>query len=438
MKSQKLHHHKYILLIALILQLTFMSCGNDISEIQTGSVIFIHPDGTGANTWNALRALKVGPDSMLNWDHLDEMGLYRGHQLDVLGTSSNAGATAHAFGVKAEYDDYGIDPDRPVNALSGKPISIMEEARDAGISVGVINSGHINEPGTGVFLASAKYRKLDDEISKKIIYSGADIILGGGEKFLLPEGTQGVFGEGQRKDGVNLIETAEALGYTVVYTRDELQALPSSTKKVLGVFASNHTFDDRSEEELAKSNTPMYAPNAPTLAEMTEVTLRIFSARPLPFFVVVEEEGTDNFGNHLNASGVFEALGRADDAVGVVSKFIETHPATLLVTAADSDAGGLQIVFVGKKNSGGKLTPYSNSGGAQDGKYGTESIPFTSLPDKFGRSFEFSVCWGTSSDVYGGVIAKAHGLNSNLLPNNVDNTDIYRMMYATLFGKWLK
>jgi len=37
----------------------------------------------------------------------------------------------------------------------------------------------------------------------------------------------------------------------------------------------------------------------------------------------------------------------------------------------------------------------------------------------------------------GGVVAKAHGLNSAMLPNNVDNTDIYRLIYATLFGKTL-
>jgi hypothetical protein len=34
-------------------------------------------------------------------------------------------------------------------------------------------------------------------------------------------------------------------------------------------------------------------------------------------------------------------------------------------------------------------------------------------------------------------VARAHGLNADLLPVSVDNTDIYRMLYATLFGVWL-
>jgi alkaline phosphatase len=409
----------------------------DDNEIVTGSVVFIHPDGAGANTWNALRAFKVGPDAMLNWDKMNKMGVYRSHQLDVLGTSSNAGATAHAFGFKAEYDDYGIDPDRPMNALSGRPMSLMQEALEAGMSVAAINSGHINEPGSGVYLASSKYRKYNDEIAMKIIYSGADIILSGGERYLLPEGVLGQHGPGERKDGINLIEKANELGYTVVYDRDALLALPLSTTKVLGVFAHTHTFDARSEEELAAENAAMYSPQAPTMAEMVGVSLKILASRAAPFVIVAEEEGTDNFGNAMNATGVFEALGRADDALGVVLDHIGSHPKTMLVVASDSDAGGMQVNFIKKPQYGKKLNPSTWSGSPQDGKNGTGSLPFTAQPDQFGNRFEFSVCWSTSGDVYGGVVAKAHGLNAGLLPNNVDNTDIYRVMYATLFGKWL-
>ena len=40
---------------------------------------------------------------------------------------------------------------------------------------------------------------------------------------------------GLRKDGLNLIEHARDLGYEVVYTREDLFALPPETSKVLGV-----------------------------------------------------------------------------------------------------------------------------------------------------------------------------------------------------------
>lgn len=412
-----------------------ISCGNtDHDNFPTGNVVFIHPDGTAANTWGAFRVFKVGPDGDLNWDKLDHMGLYRSHQLDVVGTSSNAGATAHAFGVKAEYDDYGIDPDRPFKALSGKPLSIMMEAKAAGHSIGVINSGNYVEPGTGVFLANAKARNLNDEITEKIINSDADLIFGPGEAFLLPEGVEGVWGTGQRKDGKNLIKQAQKQGYTIIYTKAELAALSPNTSKVLGVFAHYNTYNDVTEEKLTETGKAPYLDNTPSVGEMTDAALKLFSSRDKPFFIVVEEEGTDNFGNVMNASGVFEALNRADEAIGVVTSFIDTNPNTLLVVTADSDAGGMQVIFVWEKDKNQPLPALTWGGAPLDGINGTETLPFVSHPDQYGRTHAFGISWVSRGDVYGGVLARAHGLNAELLPTNVDNTDIYRLMYTTLFG----
>ena len=73
-----------------------------------------------------------------------------------------------------------------------------------------------------------------------------------------------------------------------------------------------------------------------------------------------------------------------------------------------------------------------------DGREGTESQPFLAAPDRSGARLPFAITWAGFEDVGGGIVARAHGLNSELLPRNVDNTDIYRMMYATLFGEWLQ
>jgi alkaline phosphatase len=422
------------------LYITMILCARvNGQQISTGNVVFIHPDGTAYNTWAALRMLKVGPDGMLNWDHMDHVGLYRAHQLNALGTSSNAGATAHAFGVKAELDDYGIDPDRPFKSLSGRDHSIMIEARNVGYTVGVINSGQINEPGSGVFLASAKSRKMNDEISDRIIHAGADLIFSGGEQYLLPDGQIGHFGKpGLRKDNRNLIIEAEELGYSIIYTREEMQNIPGDSEKVLGIFAAQHTFNAHVEEDLAAQNLPMYEPNAPTLSEMTEAALVFFKRNNKPFFLVIEEEGTDNFGNKNNALGVLTALGRADEAIGMVMDFVEREPNTLLVVTADSDAGGMQIHEVDARRINEKLPSTAKNGAPLDGRSGTNSQPFIAAPDQFGQRLGFAISWASKGDVYGGVVAKAHGMNAELLPNNVDNTDIYRILYVTLFGRWLK
>jgi alkaline phosphatase len=415
---------------------------DDLPSPDMGSVVFIHPDGTGASAWGAARLLGAGPDGYLNWDRMERMGVYRGHMKNSLGATSHGGATSHAYGVKVHWDSYGMDATVPLVSLSGQPYSILREAREAGFVTALVNSGHLAEPGTGVFAASAPARNATDEITRQIIESGTDVILGGGEVLLLPLGVEGKFGaEGIREDGVNLIERAAELGYAVVYTRDELAALPSETEKVLGVFAAAHTFVDRSEEALREQGLPLYWDWAPTVAEMTEAALRFVSASQRPFLMVVEEEGSDNFANNNNAVGALTALLRADEAVGVAMEYIEAHPSTLLLTAADSDAGGLEVYPIRDPDSLVAETPLptrTRNGGRLDGREGTATPPFMSRPDQFGRSWPFGIAWASFDDNLGGIVAKAHGLNAGLLPSNVDNTDIYRMMYATLFGVWLQ
>jgi len=312
----------------------------------------------------------------------------------------------------------------------------MVEAKKAGKAVALINSGHICEPGTGVFVANSSNRNSTDTISEQIIFSGADIILAGGEELLLPETQLGRHGKpGKRKDGKNLIKEAGKLGYTIVYNREELLALSLNTEKVLGVFAASHTFNDQTEEKLREKNLPLYDENAPSVAEMMEMALKILDHKRKGFLMVVEEEGTDNFANVNNAKGALQALSRADAAIGVAMNYIEENPNALLITAADSDAGGMQVVSVrDSKKFEEPLPPRESNGAPLDGREGKGTLPFVAAPDQFGNRLRFGISWASYDDVAGAVIAKAHGLNSELLPNNVDNTDIYRLIYATLFG----
>lgn len=422
-----------------LLVLIFFSISFCQSVATKGNVIFIHPDGTGLADWNALRILKVGPDSDLYWDKMNSIGLYQGHIRNRVTASSNAGATIHAYGVKADTDDFGlIDNEIPLSR-SGKRLSIMKEAMEQGIFTGLINSGSIEEPGTAVFVSSNIKRDDYTEIAKDVIQSGADLIFCGGEDFLLPVGTKGRHSQnGKRTDSLNLIEWAKSNGYKIVYTKEELFNASLNEKKILGVFAARGTFNDRTEEELKEKGLPNFNPTAPTVAEMTKFALD-FLARKGQFFLVVEEEGTDNFGNRNNANGKLEALSNADEAIGFALKFIEDNPNTLLLTASDSEAGGLEIVEYEIENmTENKPLPERDANGSPiDGREGTGTLPFISAPDKNGNRFPFAISWSCFGDVSGGVVARAHGLYSDKMNGKIDNTDIYRFMYLGLFGKWL-
>ena len=110
----------------------------------------------------------------------------------------------------------------------------------------------------------------------------------------------------------------------------------------------------------------------------------------------------------------------------------------ILLTAADSDAGGMQVL-----PAIGSLPARTERRIARvldwvRGEADTITPQlFVAKPDQFGNRLEFVVEWATRFDSLGGIVARAHGLNADLLPVSVDNTDIYRMLYATLFGRWL-
>ncbi|MDB9528062.1 alkaline phosphatase [Oscillatoria sp. CS-180] len=439
---------------------------------DTGNVIFIHPDGTSPSHYAAARFASVGTDGRLNWDQMSDAGVYLGHIDDRVVATSNAGAVVHAYGVKPFAGSYGFDA--PVDeggeeivSLSGKPDTIMQEAQEAGKAIGIINSGFIAEPGTGVFLADVDSRRDTEAITAEIIESGADVILGAGETDYLPVGTVGFFGEeGTREDGRNLIEEAEAMGYTVVFTKEQLMAVDTDeTDMLLGIFGAEDTYNDTFEDNLRAQGLvdeegdiilygqPPLNPNPPTVAEMLEVALPILDKDEDGFFLVLEEEASDNFANNNNAVGTIEATLRADEAIGVALDFVDnTDPNTLVLTAADSDAGGLEVDDVPLGGFGdvpentlrvqSELVSFGDAADGTpvevddvDGSNNGNFEPFvTGAPDADGDVFDFGVAWASLTDVNGAIVSKAYGLNADQLPATSDNTDMYRLMYETLFG----
>jgi glycerophosphoryl diester phosphodiesterase len=108
-------------------------------------------------------------------------------------------------------DSYGKDGTNSIVSASGKPYSVMVEALHAGLATGIVNSGHLAEPGTGAMLASVDSRADSVGIVRQIVESGCHVILGGGEIYFLPRGVSGRHGhDGVRDDNLDLVARASA------------------------------------------------------------------------------------------------------------------------------------------------------------------------------------------------------------------------------------
>lgn len=309
----------------------------------SGSAIFLHPDGMGTNTWAALRLLTAGPDGRLAWDQM-RAAPYLGPMLNTVTASSNGGGTSHAWGVRARSDSFGMIAGTPI-ARSGSGFAgpLMAEAKARGKAIGLVNTASVTDAGTGTQLAVVANRRDHAAIAAQLLAAEPAVLMGGGERWFLPEGAQGRHGPGARTDGRDLIAEARANGYVVVFTATELAALPADATRVLGLFASENTFNEGSEETMATAGLPLFQPQAPRYDVMVVAAIRILSKARSGYYLMAEEEATDNLGGDNNAAAVLEAAAGADRAVRIALDAAARDRRLSVVVASDSDCGGLQI-----------------------------------------------------------------------------------------------
>ena len=292
------------------------------------------------------------------------------------------------------------------------------------------------EPGTAVFASQSNSRKNFFEITEQLINSKVSILLGGGEKYLLPKGAQGQFGKGIRPDNKDLIEQAKKQGYLVIYTLKELKNIPKTAKKVLGVFAYENTYNDKTEEILKQKKLKPYNEQAPTIAQMSKYALEFLNRSDKNFFLVVEEEGTDNFSNLNNAEGLFVAIKRSLKAIEFFRAFLKTSQNTLLIVASDSNASSPALI---DRLSSKKLFSLNKKIGNKSDVQApldrqSNALPFVSQPNKNGVVMPFAIVWPTKMDTGTGIVIKAEGFKSNKVKGVLDNTDIYKIIRQTLFA----
>jgi alkaline phosphatase len=288
------------------------------------NVILLIGDGMGAPHRAAARLYSVGREGDLVMDTLPIAGMARTWSTESVVTDSAAAGTALATGVKTFNKAIAVDP-------SENPVpTILEKAQEAGKSVGLVTTVQLAHATPASFAAHNADRDDYLGIALDMFNHDVDVLLGGGEDYLLPVGTPGCYpDDGDRTDNRNLIDEAVAKGYEYVCNEADFDAVdPSVTNKLLGTFA----------------DTAMARPYAPSLAEMTATAIAILSNNPEGFFLMVEGGQIDSaahISDGLNTIG--DTLG-FDQAVKAALDFQVENPDTLVIVTADHSTGGLAVV----------------------------------------------------------------------------------------------
>ncbi|QHW34289.1 alkaline phosphatase [Paenibacillus rhizovicinus] len=368
---------------------------------QAKNVILFVGDGMGTAQRDAIRLATVGEKGQLAMDAMPYLGLIHTSSTTPV-TDSAAAATAFASGVKTYNGAIGVDP----NKKNVK--TIMEYAKEMGKSTGLVTTSQITDATPAAFASHVLDRSKQSDIALQYITkSKVDVLLGGGEDFWYPAGQAGGFKDEQPDDPSekskgtqgNLVDKAKSLGYTYVKNKADMV---KAKGKVLGLFANEEMFQQRPEGE-----GDIYNPVV-SLPDMTKKALDTLSSNKKGFFLMVEEEATDEMAHQNNAKLTIKAGQQLDQSVQIAKNYAKAHPDTLVLVLADHETGGFSIEEVDANDESG------------DG-ISKEDGPFAIANSKL----NFVVDWTTSGHTAVDVPVTVTGTGAELFSGVYENTGIF-------------
>lgn len=416
MKSQNKNRFKAAMVVTaasalLVTSVVTTQASNpaDAASAKTKNVILFIGDGMGTAQRDAIRLATVGEKGKLAMDAMPYLGLIHTSSTIPV-TDSAASATAYASGVKTYNGAIGMD----ANKKSVK--TIMEYAKDAGKSTGVVTTSQVTDATGAAFGAHVEDRSKQSDIALQLLTkSKIDVLLGGGEDFWYPAGEPGKFKDEPTEDPTekskgtqgNLITKAKQLGYSYVTNKTDMQKAKGG--KLLGLFANEEMFQQKPEGE-----GDIYNPVV-SLPEMTKKAIDTLAANKNGFFLMVEEEGTDEFAHQNNAKMTIKAGQELDKSVQVAKDFAKKNPDTLVLVLADHETGGFSIEEVNADDESG------------DG-ISKEDGPFAIANSKL----NFVVDWTTSGHTAVDIPITAMGRNSELFTGVYENTEVFTKLMQSL------
>jgi alkaline phosphatase len=201
-------------------------------------------------------------------------GLINTYSLTSYVTDSSSAGNALSCGVKTVNGGLAVHAD-------GTPLKpFFAAAKEAGKVVGLVTTTTVTHATPASFVISNKDRNAENEIAEQYLAFGAEVYLGGGDRFFNPE---------RRPDKKDLYGAFGKAGYGVVRTPEELRA--SNASRLLGVFSSGHV-----PYEVDRC---FQGVKVPSLKEMVKAALpRLASYRN--GFVLQVEAGRIDHANHIN------------------------------------------------------------------------------------------------------------------------------------------
>uniref|UniRef100_A0A667ZZM1 Alkaline phosphatase n=1 Tax=Myripristis murdjan TaxID=586833 RepID=A0A667ZZM1_9TELE len=385
------------------------------------NILFFLGDGMGITTYTAARILKgqlqnqTGEETVMTMDTFPHVGLAKTYSVDFQVPDSAATATAYLCGVKTNLNTLAVNAaarNGICKSQKGNEVtSILKWAKDAGKSVGIVTTTRVQHATPAASYAHSASRKwysdadlpasakrdgCTDIASQLLNNTDIDVIIGGGRKYMTPQGTKDpeypldFSSRGKRQDGRNLISEWQSMKIgkvaRYVWNKTEFDAVdPETTDYLMALFEPG---DMRFEAERDPRMDP-------SIVETTEKAIRILRKNPKGFFLLVEGGRIDQAHHDGRASMALHEAVAFDYAIAKGLELTNEEETLTIVTADHSQP------FT--------INGYAFRGGSILGKsplWALDGLPYTTL--LYGNGPGHKITGGKRPDIRKVDTSKTH------------------------------
>lgn len=335
-------------------------------ENRARGIILFVGDGMGIATITAARIYAGqaqggrGEDASLAFEQLPYSSLIKTYNVNQQTPDSAGTMSAMITGVKTDAGLISVGPATVrmdcESGLANSVPTLLEQLEAAGWSTGVVSTARITHATPAAAYGHAPERGWEDDsalpksergkgckdLALQLVEmpagDGLEVALGGGRRHFLPRERSGQpFRDpenprvtGRRLDGRHLGEEWDARPRSRwIWNQKQFDRIDiDDVDHLLGTFNHSHM-----QYELDRKRDPG---GEPSLAEMTELAIRMLSRNPKGYFLVVESGRIDHAHHATNAARAFSDTVAFDAAIARADEMTKDDETLLLVTADHS------------------------------------------------------------------------------------------------------
>ena len=364
---------------------------------KTKNIIVMIGDGMGIAHRTAARIVLNGVSqgkalAPLAMDTFPVTGLIQTASLNSIVTDSAPGSSCYSTGNKNNNNQEGVFPDDTLDAFDNPRTEYMGEyfARTLGKSLGIVTTADVFDATPAAWAIHTQNRGAgtgicDQYLDEAVVKSNLTVLLGGGRKWFLPSTTAGsarnnatdyvlsaelVAGWGVAAGALDptrdLLADFQKAGFAYAANATQLNALPATTGKLLGLFALSN-MNVAADKIDGRRGSPAVVnefgfPDQPMLDEMVDVALPILAKNPAGFVLMVEAASIDKQAHSMDTDRWILETIEFDRAIARAQAFAAANPDTLVLVTADLECAGVNIIGASTVTQA-SLNARANSGG---------------------------------------------------------------------------